>query len=412
MPDRYTVISVDTHAGGSHAAYREYLDPQYRERFDEWRGAHTNPWHDLKEENPRKLRNWDNELRDSEQEADGVVGEVLFPNTIPPFFPSFVFFAGPPTAEDYELRRAGIRAHNRWLADFCAERPGRRAGIGQMFMNDVDDAIEDVRWIAENGLRGGVLLPPFPPDAHWVKPLNHPDYDRLWEVCQDLQVPVHNHGGTGGPRYAKLPSSGVIQLAEGPTYARRPLLFLLLSGVFERFPGLRFVMTEQGCSWVPDVLAQLDSLVTRMRANGRIGELSFGPDQVLPRTATEYFRQNVWLGVSFPDAADTAAMHGIGLDRVMWGSDYPHNEGTYPFTREHLRLAFAGWSEADLRKVLGENPARLFGFDLAELDALAARVGPRVDEVAVPLSPADLPAGADDALAKVADSVAHAAARG
>jgi hypothetical protein len=155
--ERYTIISSDCHAGGSHAAYREYLDPAFVEDFDAWRGRYKNTYTDLGDN--RRLRNWDNEMRNSQQEADGVAAEVIFPNTVPPFFPSFVLFAKPPTDEEYRHRRAGVQAHNRWLVDFCNEFPERRAGVGQIFLNDVDDAIEDVRWIKEHGLRGGILLP-------------------------------------------------------------------------------------------------------------------------------------------------------------------------------------------------------------------------------------------------------------
>ena len=77
--------------------------------------------------------------------------------TVPPFFPSFVLFARPPKPDEYEHRLSGIRAHNRWLVDFCERYPERRAGIGQIFLNDIDDAIEDVHWIKEHGLRGGVV---------------------------------------------------------------------------------------------------------------------------------------------------------------------------------------------------------------------------------------------------------------
>ena len=89
----------------------------------------------------------------------------MFPNTVPPFFPSFILFARPPKPDEYEHRLAGIRAHNRWMADWCARFPERRAGIGQIFLNDVDDAIEDVHWIKEHGLRGGVLISAIPPDV-------------------------------------------------------------------------------------------------------------------------------------------------------------------------------------------------------------------------------------------------------
>ncbi len=130
---------------------------------------------------------------------------MIFPNTVPPFFPSFVLFAAPPKPEDYEHRLAGIRAHNRWLVDFCAEYPERRAGIGQIFLNDVDDAIEDAKWYQEHGLRGGVLLPNVPPDVKWVKPLYDPYYDPLWEVCaRPRDRGERSHGGTGNPDYGSL----------------------------------------------------------------------------------------------------------------------------------------------------------------------------------------------------------------
>jgi predicted TIM-barrel fold metal-dependent hydrolase len=392
---RYTVISADTHAGGSHAQYRDFLEAKYLDDFDAWRGEYKNPFSDLGDD--RRLRNWDDEMRNSQQDADGVAGEVIFPNTVPPFFPSFVLFARPPKPDEYEHRLAGIRAHNRWLVDFCERYPERRAGIGQIFLNDVDDAIEDVRWIKEHGLRGGILLPNNPPDVDWIPQLNHPDYDRLWAVCEELEVPVNCHGGTGSPAYERVPSSALMMIAEVPFYGKRPLQFMILSGVFDRFPNLKFVMTEQGGAWLPGMLAQLDGILKSVRDKGAIGELRFKPEHVLARSATEYAQQNLWFGVSFPGPADVqAAVDILGLDRVMWGSDYPHDEATYPFSHEALRQVFHDWSEADLRKVLAGNAAELYDFDLDALAPLAARIGPRVDEVARPLT--ELPPDANEAL--------------
>lgn len=391
---RYTIISADTHAGGSHAQYRDYLESKYLEAFDEWRSAYRNPFSDLGDE--RRFRNWDNELRNSQQDADGVVGEVIYPNTVPPFFPSFVLFAPPPRPEEYELRLAGVRAHNRWLADFCADHPHRRAGIGQIFFNDVDDALADISFIAEHGLRGGIVLPSFPPDCNWIEPLNHPKYDPIWRACEEAGVVINSHGGSGLPSYIRDPSSAVLMLAEVTTFAHRPFLFLLLGGVFERFPGLRFVMTEQGTAWLPPTLAQLDGILAKVRDKGAVGELRFKPEHVLPRSATEYFRRNCWVGSSFPRLADVEAFRELGIDKIMWGSDYPHDEGTSPFTREALRQVFWDWPEDDLRKVLGENAAELYGFDLDALAPEAERVGPTVEELRVPLT--ELPEGANEAL--------------
>src|SRR6478736_4481592 len=380
---RYTVISADTHAGGSHAMYREFLEEKWLDDFDAWRGEYKNPFSDLGDQ--RRLRNWDDEMRNSQQDADGVAGEVVFPNTVPPFFPSFILFARPPKPEEYEQRLAGIRAHNRWLADWCGRFPERRAGIGQIFLNDVDDAIEDVKWIKEHGLRGGVLISAIAPDIDYIKPLYDPVYDPLWTVCEDLGVPVNSHGGTGLPDYGKYPVSALLFITEVSFYSQRPFVQLLLSGVFERFPNLKFVMTEMGCAWLPPMLRRFDATLEQIRKTGRTGEMRYSDEHVLPMSATEYFRRNCWVGVSQPGRDDAAARYDIGIDRFMWGSDYPHDEGTYPYTREHLRSRFKGVPEDEMRMILAGNAAKLYDFDLAKLAPIAAKVGPTVDEVATPI---------------------------
>jgi predicted TIM-barrel fold metal-dependent hydrolase len=331
------------------------------------------------------VRNWDSERRWADQESDGVVAEVLFPNTVPPFFPAFGLSPGQPSPDEYPYRMAGVRAHNRWLADFVAESPQRRAGIGQIFLNDIDDAIAEVRWIQQHDLRGGILVPNIPPDVKWIKPLHHPAYDPLWSVCEELEVPLNTHSGTGTPEYADTPTSPLVMLAETHFYTERPLQQLIIGGVFERFPRLRLVITEAGCAWVPPLLRRLDNLLASVRKSRFVGEmLPVGDDVILPRSATEYFRRNVWIGVSFPTPDDAAVMLESDHDHFMWGSDYPHVEGTFPHTREHLRQRFHSASEPILRSLLAGNAATVYGFDLAALAPLAERLGPTVDEVAAP----------------------------
>ncbi|MDZ7675116.1 MAG: amidohydrolase family protein [Acidimicrobiales bacterium] len=381
--DHYAIISADCHAGGSHSMYREYLDPEYRDDFDAWRGEYKNPYKDLGDK--RKLRNWDDEMRNSQQESDGVVGEIVFPNTVPPFFPSFVLFAKPPRPEEYEHRMAGVRAHNRWLVDWCNEYPERRAGVGQIFLNDVDDALQEIQWCRDHGLRGGILLPNIPPDAHWIKPLYDPVYDPVWALCQDLEVPVTVHGGTGNPDYGPYPVSMLLYITETGFYSQRPLSHFILSGVFERFPGLKYVMTEIGCAWIPGTLERLDGTIRGIRDTGATGEIRYGDQHVLHRDASEYFHQNVWVGVSNPGEADVEARHQIGLEKFMWGSDYPHDEGTHPYTREHLRARFAGVPVDEVHQMLTLNAAKLYDFDVKKLQPLADEVGPTVAEVKSPV---------------------------
>lgn len=404
MAENLTIISADTHAGGSHKEYREYLDPEWRDEFDAWREKYKNPWKDLRDTDLR-IRNWDDERRDADQLADGVVGEVLFPNTVPPFYPGFILFAGPPKEEDYARRRAGLQAHNRWMKDFCARKPAQRAGIGQVFLNDIDDAIEDVRWIKENGLRGGVLLPTVAPDVKWVRPLYDPEYDRLWSVCQDLDIPVHLHGGTGSPDYGRYAAVPMVMITEVDFYGMRNFVHMLLGGVFERFPRMRFVITEAGAAKFPSMLKHMDGIIASVRG-GAIGELKYTSESSLPRSATEYFAQSVWLGASFPGPDDIRARAVMGPDRFMWGSDYPHDEGTGPFSREAIRQVMHDLPEDELRAILGGNAAKLYDFDLDALRPIAAEHGPTLEELRQPL--VELPEHPNSALRRAAGDLVMA----
>jgi len=383
--DRYVVISTDSHAGGSMEQYRQYLDPQWRDEFDAWRDKYRNPFRDLQDDG--RTRNWDSELRLSDQRTDGVVAEVTFPNTVPPFFPTGALLTPPPTADNFQRRLAGIRAHNRWMADWVAEAPGLRAGVAQVFLNDIDEAIEDVRFAAENGLEGGILLPAVPDDATQIEPLYSPVYDKLWAACQDMDVIVNQHSGGGSPNYGPYPSATFLFLAETTFYSKRGLTHLVLSGVFERFPRLRYVLAEQGCAWAPQALASWDTYHREMRDTGRVGELGFPAEQVLPLSPSEYVKRNVWFAASFPGKGEIAAAREVlGTDRVMWASDYPHHEGTWPYTREALRWAFEDCPVEDTAKILGGNAIDLYGFDADLLLREAEQWGPTVEEVAVPIA--------------------------
>lgn len=175
---------------------------------------------------------------------------------------------------------------------------------------------------------------------------------------------------------------------------------LLVGGVFERFPRLRFAITESGCAWIPGLLKRLDYLLSGIRRNRAIGELRFSDDVILPLSAAEYFERNVWVGMSQPSHEDAAVALRYDNGHFMWGSDYPHDEGTAPFTREHLRQLFASTPEPALRRLLGGNAAEIYGFDLAALEPLAERFGPTVGELGTPLD--RLPDHPNEALLKAA----------
>jgi len=375
------VISSDCHGGASVMEYRDYLDPQWRDEFDAWRQKYSNPFRDL--QSTGKERNWDSDFRIAEMNADGVVGEVLFPNTVPPFFPTGSLIAPPPRPDNLDRRWAGLQAHNRWLADFCTAAPARRAGVAQIFLNDVDRAVAEVEWTAQQGLRGGILLPGVPPDAG-LPNLYSRVYDPLWAACQDHDVIIHHHTGSAQPQYGKEPIGWVMFAYETSWFAHRTLWHMILGGVFERFPRLKFVVTEQGTGWIPEVLQSLDGLHRRMQS-GRTGEVPFADEVVLPMKPSEYWARNCWVGSSFPSPSEVAKRHEIGVDKIMWGSDYPHHEGVWPHTREHLRRSFHDVPDAELVKMLTTNAAEVYGFDLGALAPLAQGVGPTLEEIHTPL---------------------------
>ena len=148
----YTIISADCHAGGSHETYRGYLEP--RTSTTSTRGeSSTATRSGTCRRRPRPQLG----QRASQRRARGRRHRRRghLPEHRAAVLPDWRCSPGRPSPDDFEPRLAGIRAHNRWLADWCADYPDRRAGIGQIFLNDVDDAIADVRWIKEHGLRGG-----------------------------------------------------------------------------------------------------------------------------------------------------------------------------------------------------------------------------------------------------------------
>jgi predicted TIM-barrel fold metal-dependent hydrolase len=386
-PAPYTIISSDCHAGGNMAMYEEYLEDKWRDDFKEWRGDYSNPFRDLQDDG--RSRNWDDDRRIADLDADGVVAEITFPNTVPPFFPTGALITYPPTERaDYERRLVGIRTHNRWLLDWCNAHPERRCGLPQVFLNDLDDTIVDLEWAAENGFRS-FMLPAIPPDQG-IPGLWDPHYDRLWSVVRDLDLTITQHGGSGGPNYGEAPASTLMFLLEVPFFAHRNLGHLIMSGVFERFPELRFVMTEQGVGWVLEDLRRMDGYHAQM-SSGRVGELGFAAELVLPMKPSEYFDRNVWIGASFPSPSEAEAIRQVGVHKVMWGNDYPHHEGTFPHSRESLRRAFCDWDEADLRAIFCDNAVEVYRFDPEALAPHAAACGPTVAEIATPLD--ELPKG-------------------
>jgi predicted TIM-barrel fold metal-dependent hydrolase len=397
---RYTIISSDCHAGAEIQAYKPYLEARWHDEFDAWAEGYFDSWADIDAGSEYKAGvssfmdplNWESDRRLDALEAEGIVAEVVFPNTTPPFFPNGLLAApGPKNREEYERRWAGIRAHNRWLKDFCDDAPGRRFGVAQLLIDDVDEAVKEIRWAKENGLRQMLL----PSDHH--EKLHHLYYeslDPIWSVCEELEMPIGRHGSVVGSDAdpGSVDEAHAVGVFETLYFGQRSIPQLVLGGVFERHPDLKFVFTEQGSgTWVIDMAAGLDGFVMASNMPGTIVNMFAGKATTkLSMTPSEYCRRHVYHGlITTPSVM--ARRHDIGIDQMMWGADFPHHEGTAPHTIQVLRATLAGFPEDEIRQLLAGNAAELYGADLDFLQTIADRVGPTVAEVDTPLTEEETP---------------------
>ncbi|HET6951022.1 MAG TPA: amidohydrolase family protein [Acidimicrobiales bacterium] len=317
-------------------------------------------------------------LRDLD--SDGVAAEVMFhdsQNGEPiPFQTDTLLMRGAGIEQDFDLLRAGQRIYNQWLADACSVEPERHIGLMHLPMWDLDAAIEELEWARSVGLKGIN----FPTPKPYLEPYNSPNWDRFFSACEDLGVTLCNHGGAGASG-GTFPGAMSIAKFEISMMARIcPMDQLVFGGVFERHPRLRLVLTESPGTWWNFVLKEMDSIyLTDTR--------SYGPAERerVPRLPSEYAAEQVFIGASFHARfeAEDAIANGYE-DRVIWGSDYPHFEGTYqygatgpngePMTWASWRFHYAGLPDGSVRRFLGGNAMTAYDLDLSALTKVAARI--------------------------------------
>jgi predicted TIM-barrel fold metal-dependent hydrolase len=392
MP-RYLVISSDTHAGPPTERYGEYLDPKYRDAFEEdmrltklesdFRRALVDgqeferQWEAETGDSGRRA-SWDPVRRNAELDREGVVAEVIFPDAdVLGGGASAPFHAGLGSSGDLdgELVLAGARAHNRWLAELCADTPERRCGVATVpILHDLDAAVDEIRRVAGAGFRA-VLIPTL-----WgTKPsYNDPVYEPVWSACEDLGLVVHVH--SGGASRDVIPGPGMVATfaTEAWFWPARPMWLLLWSGVFDRHPRLKFALTEDGAWWVPGIVQRMDE---KWHGGHNTAKLGNAFREHVGKPPSEYFGENIFLGASTPSREEIEARHAIGVDAFLWGNDFPHPEGTWPHTRQSIRESFFDVPYDEASRMLGTNAAKVYRFDVEKLAGLAEQIGPTLEEV-------------------------------
>lgn len=411
VTDRYIVVSCDTHTGPSVREHlRPYCEAKHLAVFDEFTAelaaqntAESQMPHivslfgsDAQDEYPKELleRRYrhahvpgidDPYARLRDMDADGIAAEVIYHGALngePVPFSSTGLRAWS-SARYNGLEAVGVHVYNRWLADFASVSPERHVGTAHIPVSDVDAAVREVEWARSAGLTAVNLPAPRRDFPSYIDPVWEP----FWAACSANEMILNTHAGAGETMdYPAVPAAAAMYFVENPFFCRRALFMLVFSGVFVRYPNLRLVLTEQSCDWVPEAITDLDSTYFNYH--------NAGLRKLLPEPGRHYFMQNCFVGASFmaPHEVSMALEHGLE-GHFMWGSDYPHPEGTWPRTLDSLRHTFHDIDPAMNRKFLGENALDVYRLDRPALAKVAARVGPTVQDIAA--LPTDVPAVSD-----------------
>jgi len=320
-------------------------------------------------------------------EEQGIHAEVVFPGPVLAGGLSPAMYLGGHSSKNLDVVWPALHAYNRWLAEFCAAAPGRRTGCIPIDLHDMDRAVDEVAWAREHGIHGGIMLPAMSL-RNGLPGYADDYYEPLWSACEDHDIVVNLHTGASGTatdakQLYDAKHGGFLGLYEVFVFTRRPLWFLIFGGVFDRHPRLKVVVTENGVQWLPSLVRDMESFFD---THGGAPVRSY-----LKMRPAEYVDRHVFLGGSLMKRSEAEMREEIGVDRLMWGADYPHLEGAAPVHRLVLRQVFGGMPEGDLRRILGGNAVRVFGFDGAQLQAVADRVGPTVADLSTTVSMEEIP---------------------
>jgi predicted TIM-barrel fold metal-dependent hydrolase len=245
------------------------------------------------------------------QDEEGIAGEVIYPSA------GMVICQHP----DIDYKKACFDAYNRWLEQFCETDPKRLIGIGMAAVRTPEEGVKELEEIKRAGFKGVMLAgdPAF-------EDYDHPDYNPVWEASIDLGLPVNFHILTGKDSY-NMPVRGPQGIQQIVTVRgnQNIMMMLIFGGVFRRHPKLKVVCVEADGGWVPHFNFRMDHAWERHRWSLDIGNIQ--------RKPSEYVNECIY--ATFQD--DWSVRHvidAVNIDRIMWATDFPHGDGTYPRSSE------------------------------------------------------------------------------
>jgi uncharacterized protein len=287
-------------------------------------------------------------------DRDRVDAEVLFPNG-----PGGTFFYG-----DAEFELSCVRAYNDALAEFrhVSDRFIPLAAIP--FMSSMEAIVAEVERAVKAGHNGINMLGDPSVAVTGLKNLSDPLWHPLWDACQQLGVGIHLHASAGLAGKLSLPQwkgytrrqSHCVSTLRNFCTATQIIPYLIFSGLLDQFPRLNWVFAETGLGWVSSVLEACDHEWEKRH---------LWSEGILSRPS-ELFRRQIYVDFWF-ETVGIQLREYIGVDNILWESDFPHITSTYPNSWDAVEHSMAGVSREEREKMLFRNAARLYRLSSAAI---------------------------------------------
>ncbi|MQF68840.1 amidohydrolase [SAR202 cluster bacterium AD-804-J14_MRT_500m] len=279
---------------------------------------------------------------------DGVYADVLYPSI------GLGLFGIP----DPVLISNVFSAYNDWLSEFCSAYPDRLKGVAMILAepSNIETSVAELRRCTEIGLVGAMISVYPSPGMYY----DSPSYDPFWAAAQELNMPVSLHVSTNRPGSvehnidAGKPSQSGADRSNSDHWVRMSLSHLVLGGVFERFPDLKVINVEHELSWMLYWIQRMDlTYIERTTQTPHRFKNDMLPSDFVRRNIYHSFQEDS-IGIQFRDM--------IGVDNLMWASDYPHAEATFPESQRILSEILEGVPQKERDQIVGGNCARMYGF--------------------------------------------------
>ena len=284
----------------------------------------------------------DGAKRHEDQDIDGLAAEFLYPG----FFAMF-------NMPNVELLVALQKNYNDWLHNYCSASAGRLYGLAAIPVQDPQAALDELDRVIKLGFKGGCV----PCTSPAERPYFDDAYDPIWSLAEEANFPISMHVGCNAyvPRElrgAKQRRDGVADYAGTQSTVQKTIIEFMIRGVCERHPNLKIVVAEFNAGWIAHWLDRVEQGLDRELRERDAPQISARPKEIWQRQ---------FYATLEDDVAALLTRDLIGVDNLMWGSDYPHTDSTWPCSSEVLNELFEDFDPVVRAKITNDNVQALYG---------------------------------------------------